>query len=139
MFIQRKQQKITLPQNRRKNEYVPVRTSPWQDAPRRCRQLLPMKYYPSNKCFISPIWHAYRRAINIVVLTDYADRTATTSYRYNDTSAESSLSVKSVARQTAVRADAGKVEFLWSSIANCRSFMLVFIVNRYQLLTNGVI
>ena len=47
----------------------------------------------------------------------FAERTATTLYRDNDTSAESSLSVKSVARQTAVRADAGKVGFLWSGTA----------------------
>ena len=43
-----------------------------------------------------------------------ANGTAGTSYRDNDTSAESNLSVKSVARQTAVRADAGKVRFLWA-------------------------
>ena len=138
-IVQRKRRKIMLSQNRRQNEYVPVRTSHWQDAPRRCMQLLPVKYYPSNKCFISPTWHVCSWAINIIVRTDYADRMATTPYRYNDTSAESSLSVKSVARQTAVRADAGKVELLWSSLANCRSLMLVFIVNWYQLLINGVI
>lgn len=122
--VKRKRRKITLPQNRRQNEYVPVWTSHWQDAPRRCVQLLPMKYYPSNKYFISPTWRAYSRATNIAVGTDVADWTATTPYRYNDTSAESSLSVKSVARQTAVRADAGKVELLWSGFANCRSLSL---------------
>ncbi|MFQ7293274.1 MAG: hypothetical protein ACLRQ0_13770 [Monoglobales bacterium] len=45
--------------------------------------------------------------------------------RDNDTSAKSSLSVKSVARQMAVRSDDGKVELLWSGLASRRSLLLV--------------
>ncbi|MFQ7293251.1 MAG: hypothetical protein ACLRQ0_13655 [Monoglobales bacterium] len=89
-----------------------------------------MKYIPAINTSYHQHDHVYSRAINIIVRTDYADRTAITSYWDNDTSVESSLSVKSVARQTAVRSDDGKVEPLWSGLANRRSFMLVIFVDR---------
>ena len=76
---------------------------------------------------IPMVYHndTYSRAGNIYCLNQTAIWTATTQYRDNDTSAKSNLSVKSVARQMAVRAYAGKVKFLWSGLANRRLLLLI--------------